>query len=811
MSGSMRYLTNEEINFITKDIKYQKLEVKNILKAKIKVYKLTKTDLSKLKKTFEKLFGEKNIPRYLTSKELDYVLEDLPAIPSCFKEIQNYNREKILEYLRFDLSTFKVCSDKKTLKRLRDKIHETYLRSLCQPGDSVGSNGAMALGETITQSTLDAFHTSGSANSKDQEMRNIDKLLYPNTKKGASSCSVHFQDKNLTKEEILRSFNKKLKGISVGDLITSTEIMDSVPDEDKYWYNNYFLIYNQKIKTDNNFLRLRVNVYKCYVYGIKIKDICSIIEKTTRTKNGKKSVYCLSSSTFNGIIDIHVEEEFISETVQEFVTKGSSFKTCDKKYRGKTINTDDGEKRTYLKTVLDLDTDIKDLISIFLKVILEGCFKDMNIAGIKGIENITVIDNKLSSFMRFKRVFNDGDISKFSSTPYNIKPDEFFRLYNVYIDYFSMNILGIPETKFIKFLEACGAELIENNLDSGAKPYCVILMPEISDEKMEDGDNRFVIENDIIFDRKNGKEVVTTEEPPQLLSRKVKEAEEILRNKILDSEKETYIDEFPNVYRFGIYCYVKIYGKNIIGKILRERSVDPYFTSSNEVHDINMYYGIEATRLFLVREYTSNGEIQKMNPVNIELLVDFQTTMGQVLSVTSTDIAKHGKSALVSASFEQPLEAFKKSSSMGSKDLINNVPSCLITGKRCFNGTGIVSVSYDEEYKNDENNKYPITTEKVITLKDVEQKEILGNCFAAGKYIHDSPEENMDESEKKALEETEEKSKPVISGISGISRKGRNIGNKKKERSATSAEEVPDIDISVSMTPFDNDESFLDL
>ena len=27
MSGSMRYLTNEEINFITKDIKYQKLEV----------------------------------------------------------------------------------------------------------------------------------------------------------------------------------------------------------------------------------------------------------------------------------------------------------------------------------------------------------------------------------------------------------------------------------------------------------------------------------------------------------------------------------------------------------------------------------------------------------------------------------------------------------------------------------------------------------------------------------------------------------------------------------------------------------------
>ena len=60
MSG-MRYLTNQEINFITKDIKGKKAEVKNILKTKIRVYKLSKKELDKLKKTFERLFQEKNI------------------------------------------------------------------------------------------------------------------------------------------------------------------------------------------------------------------------------------------------------------------------------------------------------------------------------------------------------------------------------------------------------------------------------------------------------------------------------------------------------------------------------------------------------------------------------------------------------------------------------------------------------------------------------------------------------------------------------------------------------------------------------
>ena len=822
MSG-MRYLTNQEINFITKDIKGKKAEVKNILKTKIKVYKLSKSDLNKLKKTFEKLFQEKNIPRYLKEDEIDYLIDGLPEIPSCISYVREFNRQKIIAHLKFDLSTFKMCADKESLETVKKKIYETYIRSLCQPGDSVGSNGAMALGQTMTQATLDAFHTAGSANSKEEEMRNIDMLLYPNTKKATSSSIVHFRDKNLTKEEIIKSYNKKFKGIDVKELIVYSEIMEEVPEEDQVWYDNYFTVYNRKIKTTNNFMRLKINVYKCYVYGIQIRDICNIIEKTTRNRNGKKTLNCITSSTYHGIIDIHVEEQFISETVQEFVTKGSTFKVCEKRYRGKTIATEEGEQKTYLKTILDMDTKIEDLISIFLKVILESCFKDMSISGIQGIENIVIIDQKLSSFMKFRKVFDDKEILKYTTGDYPVEPEDFYRLYYVYIDYYAINISGLPGEKFIKYLELCGMTFVDNHLDSGFKPYCVFLLPDVSDmlikesdiESIEDpkrkkkieamvGENRFEKDGDVIYDRLNDMQVITPEEPMQLISRKLIEAEDSLKDLVLSSDEITQIEEFPEIYRYGIYCYIKVYGKNIIGKLMRDNSVDPYFTSSNSVNDIMTYYGIEASRLFFVREYTNNGEIQKMNPVNIELLVDFQTAMGQILAVTSTDIAKHGNSALVSASFEQPLEAFKKTSSMGNVDVINNIPSCLITGKRCINGTGIVSMEFDDQYKNNPENKIEVEKKKTISTEDVDQKEILGNCFGSGKYVEDSPEQDESQEEREALIATESMESLPSSG-KRISKRAKSLLNKKEEE--IEELDIPDINIEAG----DEDESLLEL
>ena len=167
--AQLRHLTYKEINEITSGAKHQKTDIKNVLRAKGKIYKLTTGDISKLKKKIEQFSINSDIPRYLTKEEINFLVGDLPAIPSCVREIKEFNRKQIIDSLKFDLRTFKVCPNESSLKSLKDKIMKTYLKTICQAGDSVGSNGAMALGASMTQAALDAFHTSGTENSHEEE------------------------------------------------------------------------------------------------------------------------------------------------------------------------------------------------------------------------------------------------------------------------------------------------------------------------------------------------------------------------------------------------------------------------------------------------------------------------------------------------------------------------------------------------------------------------------------------------------------------------------------------------------------------
>jgi len=317
--------------------------------------------------------------------------------------------------------------------------------------------------------------------------------------------------------------------------------------------------------------------------------------------------------------------------------------------------------------------------------------------------------------------------------------------------------MGVPEEKIINFIETCGMKVTENNLNSSS-PNCVVFLPDILEEKFEGKMRYKKTKNNSIFDLKENKEINTLEEPLELMGRKLKESEEEIRKKI----KAMILDEgingfenfqFPEVYRNGYYNYIKAYGSNIFTRLISNKLVDPKFSMSDNVNDINKYYGIEASRLFLVREYASNDQIRKMNHVNIDLLVDFQTTMGHLTSVSSTDIAKYSNSALSAAAFEQPMLAFQKASTIGTKDVINNISSCLMTGKKFRNGTGIVDIEFEDSYlKNDENKIKEIET-KQIGLRDVKQSEIEGGCFAAGKYIEDSAMKQEDNPLKNILDE----------------------------------------------------------
>lgn len=815
--SELRNLTDKEIKLITSGVENQKLDVIRILKSRVKVYKLTQTELKKIKQFMEKLTNNNKIPRYLNDEELDYIVSVIPAPLSCTKEVMDFNHQKIVQKIRFDLSTFKITPEKKALDMLRERVLESFMRSLAQPGFSAGNNGALAIGSKLTQISLDAFHNSGAANSNEAGLQRIKDLFNPNTKRPNSTCTIHFKDKYLTKEEIFKSYTQKLKGVTVKSLIDYSEPLTEIPDKDLEWYQNYETIYSETVPKSRKFLRLHINTYKCYIYDIQIKEICNIIEQTTRVELNKKSVYCVCSPSFKGIIDIHADEEFIRKSVSDFSATGKTFRGCERRYyaRGKKTTDETNTNpvsKTYIKTNIIESESIEDLSSIFLTVILEGCFKDMNLVGIKGIDNIRTETIKLTNKMNFVKVYDEKTLQRILKENKTINPDQFYRLYYCYIDYMAIHLTGIPSEKFVKFMELSGMKILEQTIIGVDNPRCIVLMPEVPDTKYEkDGKMvpRFVKKGSVVIDLMTDKEIVTSEQPQQLLSRKFDEGEKEIKNNvdymIRNEESELY---YPEIYRNGYYSYAKAYGRDMINSILRDKLVDPQFTSSDTPMDVYEYYGIESARLFFIKEYTANENIAKMNPVNIELLVDFQTVLGQLSSVTATDIAKHGKNALSAASFEQPIEAFRKAGGIGAKDLVNNIPSCLITGKRTINGTGIVDVEFDQEYLEDTSNQAVVEVRNQIDREDVDNREILGGCVTGGRisenYTGDTGDELSDDEE---IMQTREpvpmlsKRKPS-KRVSGLLRKGK---PKVNEDIFEEDESVPDIDLKGALEEEDDD------
>ena len=334
-------------------------------------------------------------------------------------------------------------------------------------------------------------------------------------------------------------------------------------------------------------------------------------------------------------------------------------------------------------------------------------------------------------------------------------------VYYCYVEYFSIHILGIPKEKFKNFLTYSGMRILEDKIDDNLNPHYVIVSN---------------------FDKS----------PYEVLTKKLNDSKDELKEKVKEYLEDYNIKDldYPEIYRAGYYCYVNAMGKDFIKAILKDKLVDPTYSSPSNVLDVFNYYGIESSRLFYIKEYLSSEDVQKMNPVNIELLVDFQTATGVLLSVTSTDISKHGRSALAAASFEQPLEAFRKAGTIGTNDKINNIASCLMTGKRCKNGTGIVEIVFDEEYLNNPTSKFEEDVSTDLNRQEVTPKEILGSCFAQGKFIHGSAESD----EEKTGEEVEEEA-PIIKAEKAYSSSKRRI---KSKASVLLKEEVPEIEISIS-------------
>lgn len=705
-------LSSSEIRQVLEKIpKIYHLEVYRALKSNVFSDKITKKDIKKLQDDIVRYLKHENVPRVLTDKEIDDILTVVTIIPATINDIAIDNNKQVKETLKRQLTVLKFSVNEGTIDEIKNNIRKKYLKTICPAGESVGINSATSISQKLTQATLNTFHQSGSKNN--QGGLGFLQKLFLVSKPKEDSIVIHFKDKNLTQEEI-KILSNNLKGISVDHVKSNYEIIDTVSDEDKIWYDNYLTTMGSNfIYKGGKFLRLYLNLNRCYQYNIFINDVVKTIEYNTKSSDIKQTVRCIASSTYKGIIDIHVEPEFIKLYVNKL------------------------NEKTGINNMLFSD-NMEELQQIFLNSLLPDNFQDMIIKGVKGIEHIGISDG-INLIRTFKEtpVISAIDLEKFSKKPYNLKLEDISKLWHIRIKKSHLYFDGIGTEKYRSLFEEAGFKIIEDNLDDKSISM-IVLMPKKLDIQYYDKETNkinplyYINEKGGIYNNRD-KKFINNVTPVMFIEEKIKFIESRMASIIDENIKnasKVYTEElpiFPPLYRYCYYYHANVQGKNIVNEIINNNMIDSSFTYPDNINSVYTRLGIEAARFYLINKYFQTKVASDLNPANIELLADFQTGLGLLLPVSSTGVGKIGNSVLSSCSYEKSMDIFQEGSAFGTLDEIKGISGCIITGSNCRNGTGFNKIEYDEDYIKDKNNVNQSSDFKDIAL---ETDYLIGPCYS---------------------------------------------------------------------------------
>jgi DNA-directed RNA polymerase II subunit RPB1 len=121
--------------------------------------------------------------------------------------------------------------------------------------------------------------------------------------------------------------------------------------------------------------------------------------------------------------------------------------------------------------------------------------------------------------------------------------------------------------------------------------------------------------------------------------------------------------------------------------------IDASSITSTSPSDVLETFGIEAARKVLVEEISKiiDGKIRYDNP-HVNLLADFMTFRGSIISINRSSQAMKEQSVLSRASYENTMQELVDACSTGCEHDITRVSETIIVGGRIRIGTGFVEI-----------------------------------------------------------------------------------------------------------------------
>ena len=161
-----------------------------------------------------------------------------------------------------------------------------------------------------------------------------------------------------------------------------------------------------------------------------------------------------------------------------------------------------------------------------------------------------------------------------------------------------------------------------------------------------------------------------------------------LKIKGIDGIKRVIIRKEPNE---GYIIYSE--GSNL-KEVLDIEGVNPYQTTTNDIHAVARELGIEAARNMIIHEANATLSEQGLNVDmrHIMLVADVMTADGTVRAIGRHGVSGEKSSVLSRAAFEITVNHLLLASQRGETDQLNGVAENIIVGQPVNLGTGAIEL-----------------------------------------------------------------------------------------------------------------------
>ncbi|MCK4416125.1 MAG: DNA-directed RNA polymerase subunit A'', partial [Thermoplasmatales archaeon] len=182
---------------------------------------------------------------------------------------------------------------------------------------------------------------------------------------------------------------------------------------------------------------------------------------------------------------------------------------------------------------------------------------------------------------------------------------------------------------------------------------------------------------------------ITLDDPGYKNLQSVNETLKKLKIKGIDGIKRVIIRKEPDE---GYVIYSE--GSNL-KEVLEIEGVDPYKTSTNDIHAVARELGIEAARNMIIQEAHNTLSEQGLNVDlrHIMIVADVMTADGTVKAIGRHGVSGEKSSVLSRAAFEITVNHLLLASQRGESDKLDGVAENIIVGQPVNLGTGAVELA----------------------------------------------------------------------------------------------------------------------